>query len=348
MFALSLITGKAADTFDRRKIMFVCHALVALAAAIFFTATVTRRASPALIYGVLVLLGVARAFGGPAGQSLGATLVKKEMLTRAIAWSSSAWQAAMIAGPTVGGLLIALGHGPKLAYGSSFVLLLVSLILIAGIPSVPRADEPKKERGLRTLFAGITYVANNKVILGAVSLDLFAVLLGGATALLPFFAGELAVGSMGYGILRSAPGVGAVAVAALVGRYPITRAAGKKMFACVFLFGAATIAFGWSRWFALSVIALFITGAADMVSVVVRQTLVQVLTPDAMRGRVSAVSQVFIGASNELGEFESGLTATWFGSRLATILGGMGTCAVVVTWAFLFPRLYNADKLDGT
>ena len=328
--------------------MFVCHGLVALAAAIFLGATLTHHAQPTLIYSVLVLLGIARAFGGPAGQSLGATLVKKEELTKAIAFSSSAWQAAMIAGPTIGGLLIAVGHGPTVAYGSAFVLLLVSLVLIAGIPRVVRADEPKKERGLKTLFAGITYVRNNKVILGAVSLDLFAVLLGGATALLPFFAGELGVGSLGYGVLRSAPGVGAVAVAALVGRYPITRAAGKKMFACVFLFGAATIAFGWSRWFALSVVALFITGAADMISVVVRQTLVQVLTPDAMRGRVSAVSQVFIGASNELGEFESGLTATWFGSRLATILGGVGTCLVVVTWAALFPKLYAADKLDGT
>jgi MFS family permease len=294
------------------------------------------------------MLGTARAFGGPAGQSLGATLVPKEQLAQAIAWSSSAWQLAMIAGPTVGGLLVSIGHGPKLAYAASFVALLISMTQLLAVRTPPRSDEPAKERGLGTLFAGIKYVLDNKVVLGAISLDLFAVLLGGATALLPFFAGELDVGPWGYGVLRSAPSVGAVICAALVGRFPIQSGAGKKMFACVFLFGLATIAFGASHWFIVSVIALFITGAADMVSVVVRQTLVQMKTPDAMRGRVSAVNQVFIGASNELGEFESGLTAEWLEPRLATIVGGIGTCVVVLAWIGLFPSLYRADKTDGS
>jgi MFS family permease len=351
MFALSLVTGKVADTYDRRKILLVCHGLVALAAAIFLagnTVVHLQKGRMVLIYGVLVLLGTARAFGGPAGQSLGATLIPKEQLAQAIAWSSSAWQLAMIAGPTVGGILVSIGHGPNLAYGTALFALMVSIALLAGVRPPPREDEPRKERGLGTLFAGLRYVIDTKVILGAISLDLFAVLLGGATALLPFFAGELDVGPWGYGVLRSAPGVGAAIVAAVVGRFPITHAAGKKMFACVFLFGLATIAFGTSRWFVVSLLALFVTGAADMVSVVVRQTLVQMMTPDKMRGRVSAVNQVFIGASNELGEFESGLTAAWLGPRVATVVGGVGTCLVVLVWIGLFPKLYRADKLDGT
>ncbi len=351
MFALSLVTGKVADTFDRRKILLVCHAMVALAAAIFLLSNTVFHLSHGrmiLTYGVLAMLGTARAFGGPAGQSLSATLVPKEQLAKAIAWSSSAWQLAMIAGPMVGGLLVSAGRGPNLAYGTALVALLVSIVLMAGVRSPPRAAEPTKERGLGTLFAGIRYVAGNKVVLGAISLDLFAVLLGGATALLPFFAGELDVGPWGYGVLRSAPSVGAAICAALVGRFPIVTGAGRKMFACVFLFGLATIAFGASRWFVVSLVALFVTGAADMISVVVRQTLVQMSTPDAMRGRVSAVNQVFIGASNELGEFESGVTATWLGPRFATVVGGVGTCVVVAIWVLLFPKLYRADKLDGT
>ena len=354
MFALSLVTGKVADTFDRRKILLVCHALVALAAAIFLSSSLLGRSfGPGhgrmiLIYGVLVMLGTARAFGGPAGQSLGATLVPKEQLAQAIAWSSSAWQLAMIIGPMVGGLLVSAGHGPNLAYGTALGALIVSIALLTGVHSPPRLPETRKERGIGALFAGIRYVADNKIVLGAISLDLFAVLLGGATALLPFFAGELDVGPWGYGVLRSAPSVGAALCAALVGRFPIGSGAGRKMFACVLLFGLATIAFGASRSFVLSLSALFVTGAADMISVVVRQTLVQTSTPDEMRGRVSAVNQVFIGASNELGEFESGVTAAWLGPRVATMVGGVGTCVVVAIWVLIFPKLYRAEKLDGT
>jgi MFS family permease len=347
MFALSLVTGKAADTFDRRKIMIACYSLSALAAAILLVANLTGNAKMPLVYVTLVLLGISRAFGSPAGQSLGATLVPKEQLAAAIAWASSGWQLALICGPTAGGVLVAVGRGPNFAYGTTLGVLFVATMLLVLLRTTPKQKPPAKERGMDALFAGVRYVADTRIILGAISLDLFAVLLGGAVALLPFFAGALDVGPWGYGMLRSAPAVGAALVAALVGRFPIKSGAGLKMFACVLAFGVATIVFGVSKSFVLSLVALFITGAADMVSVVVRMTLVQMMTPDEMRGRVSAVNNVFIGASNELGEFESGVTAEWLTPRIATIVGGVGTCVIVGVWMLLFPELRKIDRLDG-
>jgi MFS family permease len=347
MFAFSLVTGKVADTFDRRKIMIACYVLSAIAATVLLVANLTGHARMPLVYTTLVMLGIARAFGGPAGQSLGATLVPKEQLASAIAWGSSVWQLTLIGAPTAGGLLVAVGNGPNFAYGVTLGVLAFAIATMALLRVKPRTHEAPKERGLGALFAGVRYVRDTRIILGAISLDLFAVLLGGAVALLPFFAKELDVGAWGYGMLRSAPAVGAALVAALVGRFPIQKGAGIKMFACVFAFGVATIAFGVSKSFVLSLVALFITGAADMVSVVVRMTLVQVMTPDEMRGRVSAVNNVFIGASNELGEFESGITAEWLTPRIATVVGGIGTCVVVLAWMAMFPALRKVDRLDG-
>jgi MFS family permease len=342
---LAPVTGDVADRHDKRLVLAGCH-LVYLVGALALAGLALR---PELgvgpIYAVLALLGAARAFWGPAGQALLPALVPPQDFQRAVAWSSANFQIAMIGGPALGGVLIDLG-GARAAYLAAGALVLVSLLLVLRLEvrAEPRATTGA---GLGRLFAGLAYVRSQPVVLGAISLDLFAVLLGGATALMPIFAKDiLGVGADGLGLLRAAPGVGAGLVGLLLAFRPIQRGAGRRMFLCVGLFGLATIVFGLSRNFALSLLALVVLGAADMVSVVLRHTIVQLRTPPEMRGRVAAVNLVFIGASNELGELESGLTAAWFGTVPAVILGGVASIAVTLAWAVLFPELRRIERAD--
>ncbi len=302
-------------------------------------------ASPVWIFPIVALIGVGQAFLGPATQSLLPFLVSREEFPRAVAWNSSTFQIATIAGPAIGGLLYA--FGPACVYAASAGCYLIGLLLMSRIRTrlhVAAAAKP----GFEGLLTGLQFVFSRPTILGAISMDLFAVLFGGATALLPIYARDiLHVGPWGLGLLRSAPAVGAAVVAFTLAQRPLARRAGAKMFACVAVFGVMTIVFGLSRSFPLSIVALAGLGAADMVSVVVRQTLVQINTPDEKRGRVSAVNSIFIGASNQLGEFESGGTAAWFGAVPAAVLGGVGTLVVVLVWVLLFPSLRRADRLDA-
>jgi MFS family permease len=302
------------------------------------------RASTAAIYGLLVVLGVARAFAGPAGHALLPLVVPKEDLPGAVALSSSNFQIGLIAGPALGGIFYGLVKQAAPVYATCAALSLVAASLSFSVRA--RGAPEKKAASLESVLAGVRYVWNNKLLLGAISLDLFAVLLGGAVALLPIFARDiLKTGPWGLGLLRSAPAIGAAIVGLALARWPLTRRAGPAMLACVAIFGAATVAFGLSKSFTISLVALLVIGASDMVSVFVRQVLVQLATPDEMRGRVAAVNLVFIGASNELGEFESGVTAAWLGVIPAVVVGGLGTMIVVALWAILFSDLRRADRL---
>ena len=347
-FLLALPGGHVADRHDRRRILMVCHLGVTLSAAALALLSQSGVKSLAPIYTVLVVLGAIRAFSGSAGQALMPNLVEKTQLERAVAFGSSCWQLAMIAGPSLGGVLYAATGRASVVYAICSVMAFIALVSVVAIGHDPSNARPRPtgRASWGDLLAGIRYVWTNKPILGAISLDLFAVLLGGAVALLPIFARDLLhIGPWGLGVLRSAPAIGAATTAFSLAWFPLRRRAGVTMLACVFLFGLATIAFGLSRTFAISLAALLCLGAFDMFSVVVRSTLIQVRTPDAMRGRVSAVNMVFIGASNELGEFESGVTAQWLGPELAVLVGGIGTCLVVLAWAALFPELRKVDKL---
>jgi len=341
---LSLVTGHVADRFDRRRVAMVCNVVtIAASVALFLLA---RGAAPVWpIYAVLLVIGTARAFAAPAQQALLPHLVPSETFGNAVALSSSIWSVGMIVGPAAGGLVYGLLESPVPVYAACAATYLCALLLLTSM-RVRTGRMEKRATSWATVLAGIRYVWANKIVLGAISLDLFAVLLGGAVALLPMFARDiLAIGPRGLGVLRSAPAVGAAAMAAFLAYKPLERRAGPVMFACVALFGAATIAFGLSRSFALSLAALFVVGASDMVSVFVRQQLVLLATPEEMRGRVTAVNMVFIGASNELGEFESGVTAQWLGAVRAVVVGGVGTLVVVATWCALFPALRKVDRL---
>jgi MFS family permease len=342
-FLLSLPGGLAADRFDRRVLLLASFALVILVGAALFALALHPSPSAYAIFAVVAFVGVARAFMAPANGSLLPFLVGTEDFPRAVAWNSTVFQAAIIAGPALGGILYV--AGPALVYGTATGLLVLGFILIASLRG--RWKVPSAATGWHGLLEGVRFVFAKKAILGAISLDLFAVLFGGATALLPIFARDLLhTGPWGLGLLRSSPAVGAALVALWLAHHPIRGGAGRRMFACVAIFGLATIVFALSRSFWLSMAALVALGGADMVSVIVRGTLVQVSTPDAMRGRVSAVNSMFIGASNELGEFESGLTAAWFGTVPATVLGGVGTLVVVALWWRYFPTLRHADRLE--
>ncbi|MDB4938957.1 MAG: ral substrate transporter [Labilithrix sp.] len=348
-FLLALPGGHVADRRDRRKILLVCHLGVASCAATLAIMAFRGGRSLLPIYAVLGLLGTIRAFSGPAGQALMPNLVDRKDLERAVAFGSSSWQLAMIAGPSIGGALYAATGRAGVVYTACAVMTLLAFVSVLAIGQPPVATELRRREPATwsTLLAGIRYVWSNRPILGAISLDLFAVLLGGAVALLPIFARDLlGIGPWGLGILRSAPAIGAATVAFGLSLFPLRRRAGVVMLAGVLVFGIATIVFGMSRSFALSLVALLVLGAADMLSVVVRSTLIQTRTPDEMRGRVGAVNLVFIGASNELGEFESGVTAAWLGPETAVLVGGLGTCLVVVVWALLFPSLRKIDRLD--
>jgi MFS family permease len=341
---LSLVTGHTADRFDRRRILVVCQAAMACLSLALFAVARGQPTGVAPIYVVLVGVGVARAFLGPANQSLLPSLVPVEHFGNAVAWSSSLWQTAMVVGPALGGVVYA-ASGAAAVYATASFCAMGALGLVLSMQATPQRERLASTRS--TVLAGVRYVWKNPIVLGAISLDLFAVLLGGATALLPVYARDiLHLGPRALGVLRSAPAAGAALTGVALAVWPIERRAGAKMFACVALFGAATIVFGLSRSLGLSLAALFLAGAADMVSVFVRSALVQLATPDAMRGRVSAVNMVFIGASNELGEFESGVTAQWFGAVPAVVLGGVGTLVIVALWVWKFPELRRVNRLE--
>ncbi|MFO1060356.1 MAG: MFS transporter [Dongiaceae bacterium] len=343
---LALVTGHVADRFDRRRILVVAYATELAAALLLLALAAGGNARAWPIYGAILLYGTARAFAMPAGQALLPNLVPPEHFPNAVAWNSSAMQVAMIGGPALGGLLFALGA--QIVYAVSASFLLAALLLMISVPRPARAAPARREPvSWTTLLAGIAFIRAKPAILGAISLDLFAVLFGGATALLPIYARDiLHVGPLGLGILRSGPAIGAMTTALVLTHRPLTRHVGRKMFVCVAGFAVATIVFGLSTSFALSLAALVALGACDMISVFVRQTLVQIATPDQMRGRVSAVNSVFIGASNELGEFESGVTAAWLGTVPAVVIGGLGTLLVCVLWAWRFPQLRDIDRLE--
>jgi MFS family permease len=342
---LVLITGAAADRYNRRAIMSLCFALEAMVCAGLLIFTWSGHPGVMPIFALLVLLGIARAFMGPAMQSLLPNLVPPAHLSNAIAWNSSSWQIATITGPVAGGLLY--GVSSYAAYGTAMVLLVVGAILTAMIPK-PMRRMSDQAKSMATLFAGFRYVWSEKVVLGAISLDLFAVLLGGAMALLPVYARDiLHAGPWGLGLLRAGPGVGALLVAAWLTRNAIRDRAGIIMFIFVAGFGIFTTVFGASTLIWLSVLALALAGACDMISVYVRETLIQLWTPDNVRGRVNAVNMVFVGASNELGEFRAGVSAALFGAVPAVVFGGMGTVAVAILWAIWFPSLRRIRHLDS-
>jgi len=341
---LTLPGGLAADRFERKRVILFGVSLELIVAASMLAITLSEKPQIWMIYAVLTLIGVSRAFLAPASQSFLPLLVPQADFMRAVAWNSSVFQGAVIAGPAIGGFMYALG--PVYVYGCATTCLLIAAVMIAGLKAPTKARSMTSAR-IADLFTGVKYVFSRQAILGAVSLDLFAVLFGGATALLPIYARDiLHTGPWGLGFLRSAPAIGAATVALVLAHHPIKEKAGTKLFTCVALFGLCTVIFGLSRSFYLSLAVLVVLGAADMFSVVIRQTLVQIATPDEMRGRVSAVNMLFIGASNELGEFESGVTAAWFGTVPSVVIGGLGTLAVVAIWAWRFPILRKMDRLD--
>jgi MFS family permease len=345
MFLLTLPAGDVSDRFDQRKVFALSLMLEGVCGALLIGLTLAHSHRALAFYVVMMLFGAARGFSGPASQSLLPFLVPPERLPKSIAWSSSAFQIAVIAGPAMGGLLYALG--PIAAYCACTLCFIAAGIGISTLGGRRREMQASGTRAIERVIEGIRFVRQRPVVLGAISLDLFAVLLGGATALLPVYARDiLHVGPVGLGILRSAPAIGAAVVALSLGRRPLERNTGSMMFGAVAIFGVATIVFGISTSFYLSLAALFVLGASDMVSVFIRSALIQFATPDSMRGRVSAVNMLFIGASNELGEFESGLTASWFGTVPSVILGGIGTLLVVAAWMALFPPLRKVDRLS--
>ncbi|OYW42139.1 MAG: MFS transporter [Rhodobacterales bacterium 12-64-8] len=372
---LVLVTGTAADQFGRRMIMGLSILLAAACAGAMMLLTLSAAITPVLMLSVLVVFGVARAFLGPASSSLVVSLVPNKDFANAVTWNSSAWQAATIVGPAAGGLLLGLGepafarwlagighaelggfltgHGPEIAYTTAFAFMAFGAVLVFLIPKPPKAP-PKERPTLHNMLEGFRFIWKQKVILGAISLDLFAVLMGGVIALLPIYAEEiLKLGPEGLGWLRAAPGIGAIAVAGILATFPIRDHAGHIMFACVAFFGLFTVVFGLSTVAWLSILALILLGAADMVSVVVRETLLQLWTPDEVRGRVNAVNSVFVSASNELGEFRAGTMAHVIGAGAvgavpAVVIGGAGAIAVAGAWAWMFPQLRKARRLDGS
>jgi len=339
---MTLPAGHLADRLHRGRIFAACMAAQAAVALLLVAATQGSFATRELIFGISVVLGVARAFQMPAQQALTPLLVPQALLPRAIAISSSGVQAAVICGPALGGVLYA--AGASTVYVTCAVLLGLSCALTL---AVRYRHQPSPESATwRTVLAGVAFVWRHKLLLGATSLDLFAVLLGGATALLPIYARDiLHTGPVGLGLLRASPAFGALAMSLVLTRWPLQRRVGHKLLAAVAVFGLATVVFGLSTHFGLSLLALAITGAADNISVVMRLTLVQLETPDAMRGRVAAVNSIFIGASNQLGEFESGATAALFGPVGSVVMGGVGTVMVAALWLRLFPSLARRDRM---
>lgn len=339
------ISGHASDRFERRHVLSACYAGYALCFALLLI--LAERGSPSMtsIYAVLLLIGVVRSFNSTASRSLLPQLVPQEHFPNAVAWNASIFQAATILGPSFGGIVYAAFHGPSAVYVIAMVTAVGATISSFRIKPEVKA-RPREPMTLKTVFAGLHYIWSKKLILGAISLDLFAVLLGGAVALLPVYAKEiLHTGPWGLGLLRTAPGVGAAIMAVLVAHWPLRGRSGPTLLWAVAGFGVFTIIFGLSHNLTLSLIALLLLGASDMISVIIRATLTQLATPDEMRGRVTAVDMIFIGTSNEFGQFESGITAQWFGTVPAVVLGGVGTLVVIILWAWWFPELRHAGEL---
>jgi MFS family permease len=342
---LAIPAGHAADRFDRRAVLLSCYVSYALCSVLLFLQAAHSRASVLPIFTILLLVGITRAFSGPASQALVPQLVPEEHFSNAVAWGASIFQIATVLGPALGGLIYGIFKGAHAVYGAAACMYAAAFLFVL-MMHLRTGRMEKKGVSIETLLAGFRYVWNEKIILGSISLDLFAVLLGGAVALLPVYAQDiLHIGPRGLGLLRSMPAAGAALMAVLLAYRPLRRRSGLLMFFGVAIFGASTVIFGLSHSVALSLVALFVLGASDMVSVVVRSTLVQIATPPAMRGRVSAVNLLFIGASNEFGQFESGLTAQWLGAVPAVVAGGVGTLIVVGLWSWLFPQLRNLDRL---
>ncbi len=343
---LFLVAGQTADRFPRQRILQCCYVAFAGISAVLLVLTLRGLTSVWPVYAVLVWNGVVRSFNGPASQAFLPLVVPQEVFPNAVALGSGVFQGAMIAGPMVGGLVYGLTGSPAPVYAGSVAACLSAMVLMGRI-RVQAAERPRGVARPGVVLDGLRYLWRAKLTLGAISLDMFAVLLGGAVALLPVYAKDiLGVGATGLGILRGAPGTGAVIMAMVLAHRPLKRHAGAIMLWCVAGFGACTVVFGLSRNVALSVAALMTMGACDIVSVVVRHTLVQISTPDEMRGRVSAVNMMFIGASNEVGQFESGVTAAWLGAVPAVVAGGLGTILIVVLWSRLFPELRRVNELQ--
>lgn len=340
-----LHTGHVADRYDRRRVAALCQSLQGVIALSLAVASASDSVSREMIFILAFMLGATRSFEMPATQALLPNVVPPGLFARAVAASASATQSATIVAPAVGGMLYAFGS--LWVYGPTVVLYAIACTLTLGLD----ARQHVAQRGratLESLLAGVRFIRSRQDILGAISLDLFAVLLGGATALLPVFAKDiLLTGPWGLGLLRSAPAVGALLMSVWLARFPVERKVGRVMFSAVGVFGVATIGFGLSTSFWFSLAVLVVLGAADMISMVIRSAFVQLETPDEMRGRVSAVNGLFIGASNQLGEFESGMTAHWFGTVPAVVLGGVGTLVVTGVWIMLFPTLAGRDHLHS-
>jgi MFS family permease len=342
---LVLITGAAADRFGRRNIMLLSETSFFIVALGLFLLTWHGLTSPIPVFALLVLMGIARAFYGPATSSLVVNLVPERVFPNAVTWSTSSWQVASIVGPVAGGLLY--GAGPLVPYGVALGFLGIAIAFLTQIPSDERVAQTEEEDKKSQIFAGFKFIFGQPVVLGAISLDLFAVLLGGAVALLPVFARDvLHLGPWGLGLLRAAPGIGAVVMAAYLASVPIKDHAGLFMFIGVALFGAFTLTFGLSTVAWLSIFSMVMLGAADMISVQVRETLIQLWTPDDVRGRVNAVNGLFVGASNELGEMRAGAMAAVIGAVPAVVVGGAGTIIVAGLWAYIFPALRKIRYLD--
>ena len=342
---LSIPAGHTADRFDRRAVLLTCYVSYALCSVLLFLQARIGGSSVLPIFAVLLLIGVTRAFSGPASQSLVPQIVPEEHFGNAVAWAASIFQIATVLGPALGGVIYGWAHGAHTVYANAACMYAAGFAFLL-MMHVRTGRMEKRDISVETLLAGFRYVWQEKMILGSISLDLFAVLLGGAVALLPLYAQDiLHIGPRGLGVLRSMPAAGAAMMAVLLAYRPLRRRSGAVMFVAVSIFGIATIIFGISHSVTISLVALFVIGASDMISVVVRSTLVQIATPAAKRGRVSAVNLLFIGASNELGQFESGITAQWLGAVPAVVFGGVGTLVVVGLWARLFPQLRKMDRL---
>jgi MFS family permease len=352
-----LPAGHAADRFDRRQIILACYGLQVLCTAALLLLTLSDLHGVYPIYLVLFFIGTARTFSGPANSALIPHLVPEAHFVNAVTWGATVFQFATIIGPALGGVLFTLPlvrfasgtqlQGAGIVYVFTLITLAWSLALVGSMHTrVGRMEH--RAFSLKVVLAGFQYMGRSRLLLGAASLDLFAVLLGGAVALTPIFANDiLHTGPRGLGMLRAAPAAGAVTMSLLMARFPFRRRAGMRLFVCVAIFGTATIVFGFSRSLAISLTALFVAGAADSISVIIRGSLLQLATPPEMRGRVSAVNSLFIGASNELGEFESGLTAQWWGAVRATVYGGVGALVVAGVWSVIFPSLRRTDELTA-
>jgi MFS family permease len=352
-----LPAGHAADRFDRRRVILICYSLQMFCSLALVLLAVRGSQNILAIYAVLFVIGTGRAFSGPASSALIPHLVPEEHFVNAVTWGGAIFQLSNITGPALGGLLFTLPLGTRLrgagfeGAGIVYLFTLVTLawyiVLVATLHARPGRME-HRALSLEVMLAGFRYVRRASMLLGSFSLDLFVVLLGGATALMPIFAHEiLHQGPRGLGLLRAAPAMGAIIMSLAMARFPMRRRSGRWLFVCVTIFGAATIVFGLSHSLWLSLVSLAIAGAADTISVIIRGSILQLATPPEMRGRVSAVNSLFIGASNELGEFESGLTAQWWGAVRATVIGGLGSLAVAGLWSALFPGLRKADALTA-